>query len=174
MKKTVQTISLYLIAFISIISCTNDPLRPADISNIPSNIIVKEKSISGNFDSLVANLTIFSQSDSVFLDSIYDNIGNVGIHVNTSRFAQSRFIYFGNNSDLIDYDGDSVATAVLFDDNNRTSWIYDKYAVNYKYPYPLSSEVNFNYDNQNRLQSLPTYGSRNFGGGVDVNLLGST
>ncbi len=160
MKKTVQTISLYLIAFISIISCTNDPLRPADISNIPSNIIVKEKSISGNFDSVVANLSVFSHSDSVFLDSIYDNIGNIGIHVNTSRFAQSRFIYFGNNSDLIDYDGDSVATAVLFDDNNRISWIYERYIVNYNYQFQESREIGFNYDNQNRLQSLPSYGLR--------------
>lgn len=172
MKKTVQTISLYLIAFISIISCTNETLKPADKSDIPSNIIVKEKSISGNFDSVVANLTVFSHSDSVFLDSIYDNIGNIGIHVNTSRFAQSRFIYFGNNSDLREFDGDSLTSAFLFDDNNRISWIYDQYSVNYKYPYPLSSEISFKYDNQNRIETVPTYGFRNFGGGCDIQLEG--
>lgn len=159
MKKIFQSVFLFLIAFLSIVSCTNDPLRPTDISNIPSGIIVKEKSISGNFDSVVVNLTIFSNNDSVFLDSIYDNIGNAGVPINTSRFAQ-RFIYFGNNRDLIDYDGDSVTTAVVFDDSNRISWVYERYAVNRNYQFQESHEIGFNYDNQNRLQSLPSYGLR--------------
>jgi hypothetical protein len=72
-------------------------------------LIVKEKSISGNFDSVVLNIRLFSHSDTIFADSIYDNIGHTSVLINTSRFAQNRFVYFGKDEDLSEYDGDTVA-----------------------------------------------------------------
>ncbi len=174
MKKANQVILFFIVLGTLILSCQPNRLDPTIINNIPKNIIVKEKSISGNFDSIITNLTLNFHSDSAFAYGIHDNIGDTDIFINQSRFSQHKFIYFSKDNDLRDLDGDSVAMAVLFDDDNRVSWVYDKYVVNYNSPFQVSLEINFNYDITNRLKSLPSYGSRDNGGGCNVNLLEST
>jgi hypothetical protein len=146
------------LVFISIISCKNNLLTPAIVNNIPSGIIVKEKSISGNLDSVVLNISLFSDSNSTLPDSIRDNISGAGININTSRFTNNRFLYFGNDNILDVFEGDTTAFAVLFDDDDKISGINDKYAVNRNAPFYVSGQVGFTYDSDNRIKELPYYG----------------
>lgn len=158
MKNTICIFSLCLIAFTLTLSCTKDSPEPGIISTIPSSIIVKEKSISGNFDSVVLNIRLFFHSDTTFADSIHDITVNTGVHINTSRFAQNHFIYFGRDADLREYDGDTIAFSVLFDDNNRIRGVNDNYVINRNYPFLVSGQVGFTYETDNRIKELPYYG----------------
>jgi len=170
MRNKIQYSALMIVICLQLISCNNDSLRPTQTSNIPSHIIVKEKSIIGNFDSVVADYSLTAPSDTEFVGSIYDNLNQTDLFINRSRFAQNKFIYFSKDNELRDYDGDSVAMTVLFDNNNRIIGVYNQYSVNYNYPFQLSTEITFEYNNQNRLKSAPTFGTRNNGGGCSINL----
>ncbi len=180
MKKTFQTISLYLIAFISIISCTNDPLKPTDISNIPSNIIVKEKDSNDVFK-IVENINLYKSDDnSVYFDSIRFLTPLNGISLKTIIFNQSRFLsekiihtngYFPLYPDTIRQNvllpDDAIVSVIMFDDNNRINkigeYLFREKEMNVCVPFWKTTYE----DNSNRITFLGPARRINYDCGCD-------
>lgn len=163
MKNIFRFLSIGFILFM--ISCQpENKITPEAINNLPSGIIVKEKSISGNFDSVTLNISLFAHADTTFTDSIVDNIGGVTLTINRSKFDANRFMYFGKDTDLSEVDGALVGFAILFDEQNRIKEIDDSYQVNNNQPSPISSQVGFQYNSANKIELLPYYGNLTSGG----------
>lgn len=70
MKLIFQTALQFLIVLLFSTSCKNEPLRPEDISNIPSNIIVKEKDSNGVYQLMYA-IKLFPDNSTLYFDSIH-------------------------------------------------------------------------------------------------------
>ena len=156
MQNIFKTLTVLLVVFF--VSCKPESkIKPDAIKNIPSNIIVKEKSVSGNFDSVIYDMTLFPSSDSVFYDSIYfRNIGTIPF--NFSHFDQHKFIYFGDPTII---DSDSFYFTITFDDDNRINNIVDLYSTNHRYAFPeISRQATFHYNIENKINSfIYGYGS---------------
>ncbi len=156
MQNIFKTLTVLLVVFF--VSCKpENKIKPDVITNIPSNIIVKEKSVSGNFDSVIYDMTLFPSSDSVFYDSIYfRNIRTIPF--NFSHFDQHKFIYFGDPTII---DSDSLYFTINFDDNNRINNIVDLYSTNNRYAFPeISRQATFYYTTENKINRF-SYGYGN-------------
>lgn len=166
MKISFKFLIVLCVAFI--ISCKpENKINPETIRNTPSNIIVKEKSISGNFDSITVEMTLFQDHDSVYYDSIsYKNFG--GLPFNFSHFAAHKFIYFGEPNII---DGDSIAFVIQFDDNNFITSITDEYSISANQPYYAGHKADFLYDNNKRMNFFGD--GETFLGGCNVEATGA-
>ena len=125
---------------------------------------MKEKSISGNFDSVIYSLKLFKQADSIFYDSIhlvanaYSFEGNFSF--NYSRFSTYKFIYIDQL--LYELFGDTTSTAIFFDDSNRITSVTGAYVINYRTPSYTSESNSFYYDAYGKMNSF------NLGSGSDI------
>ncbi len=146
MQRIFKIFTVLIVVFF--VSCKPESkIKPDAIKNIPSNIIVKEKSISGNFDSIVLELNFKKGNDSIFFDSlcvIQNNVTDCSTHFNYDKYLNNNYVYL---TPFTIIDGFDLTTALIFDNNKKhVTAIKNNYWIINNSPYPDFTEVRFHYN----------------------------